>query len=142
MRPFIPLTFYDTLVLNLAILVLRLISVFILDYIIRSLLRVDNSISTLRKAKQKATFWQKLTGLNFWNAKSSCKKVLRFFISYRVLMVATVGLPTLLAIPSCFDAKYEIISAYSVRVAYYMDMIVMIPMAIYACRLYNRKKQR
>lgn len=140
MGPIMPISFCDTVFLNLVILVLRFISVFILKEIIRLLLRRDNSISTLRKAKRECTFWSRITGLCFWNMKSSCKKILHFFIGYRVLMVTTVGFPLLLAISSCFEAKYEIVSAYSLRIAFYMDMIVMIPMAIYACTLYNRKK--
>ena len=139
MGSIMPINFCDTVFLNLVILVLRFVSVFILKEIIRLLLRRDNSISALRKAKRDCTFWSRITGLCFWNMKSSCRKRLRFFIGYRVLMVTTVGFPLLLAIPSCFESKFEIISAYSIRIAFYMDMIVMIPMAMYACTLYNRK---
>lgn len=137
----LPINFSTMLFGNLLLLVLRSISVFlILKEIIRLLLRRDNSISALRKIKKASTFWRRITGLCFWNTKCSCRKLLHFFISYRVLMVTTAGFPLLLAIPLCFNTQYAFIPICALRIAFYMDMIVMIPMAIYACTLYNRKK--
>ena len=131
--------FWDWVIAGIGIFALQAIAVFcILREIIRLLLRRDNSTSTIRKVKRGATFWGRLTNLCFWNMKSSCKTLLRFFIGYRVLMVTTAGLPLLLSISLCFDERWSVVCSWAVRIAYYVDMITLNFTGIYACVLHKR----
>lgn len=132
--------YWEEVLCGLGIIILHLLSVFaILREIIRLLLRRDNSSSTIRKVKRGATFWGRLTNLCFWNMKSSCRKLLRFFIGYRVLMVTTAGVPLLLTIPLCFEERWSTVYIFVLRIAYYMDAITVHLTGLYACVLYKRR---
>ena len=134
-----PINFATMLFANLLLLTFPLIIVFIiLKQIIRLLLRRDNSVSAIRKAKKRSTFWKKLTGLCFWNMKSSCQKLLHFFIGCRIFIVATAGVPLLFTIPLCFDTRYASLSMNALRIGFYMDMIILSLTGTYACVLHKR----
>ena len=140
---FLPVNFLTMMFANLLLLVLHSIIVFIiLREIIRFLLRQDNSVSTIRKTKKESTFWKRITGLCFWNMKSSCKKLLHFFIRFRVFMIMTAGVPLLLAIPLCFDTRYAFLSMGALRIAFYMDMITLVLMGSYVCTLHKKKRRK
>lgn len=137
-----PISFETMLMFVLPQFVLRGFSTFVVRDIIRLLLLKSNSKGVIQKTKKAAKLWKRITGLCFWHMKSAQKGLVRFFVSYCVVLVVTFGIPYLLAVPSCIDTRFEFVSAYTIRVSLAMDLIALMPMGIYESILQRRKKMR
>ena len=76
----------------------RIFPIYWIGGLILLIVRVDNSLSMVKKIRKEASFWMKFSRLCFWDVKSSQKKALRFFIRFRIFEIVTWPLPMLLTL--------------------------------------------
>ena len=130
-----------TLLVGIISVFSRAISIFIImERTIRYILREDNSISSIRKARQRSGRWEKLTGLCFWNAKTKKFFLLRAIILLRTVGVLTWGTSLLMSILYCVNSKYENITFPVIRLNYYFELFTWSAIAMYTMHLLRKKQ--
>lgn len=121
-------------------IILRLITViWFFRITVRCLLRVKNSKTMIRKARQGADKWKQITLLCFWNAKSDQQWLLRGLIGIYNYMLFTILLPLIAMILYYVKLCPMEVVHNLFAVHFYMDMLISIPVEIYTLRRFGRK---
>ena len=122
-------------------IILRALSIFLtLDGIILTLLRRNNSNSSIRKIKAASPWWKRITSICFWNIKCAKLLSLRIVISVRTISVITWGLP-LVAEGLYFGdpIKFSVISSWIYKGILGFELFLCILMPAYFAYLLRNK---
>lgn len=113
-----------------------------LSVITRDFLRVDNSHTSIKKIKNSANLWQKITGLCFWNTKSSIQQKVRISICVRVfaLVMWFAFLPVVIG---CFISElFRPILIFMLKFTLIFDFGLMSCGLFYVILVTNKLKQQ
>ena len=84
-------------------------------------LRVDDSHTSIKKIERSAKLWQKITGICFWNMKSSIGQKVRMSIYIRIFNVATWFAFLLIAVGCCISELFRPLLVFALRATLCFD---------------------
>lgn len=103
------------------------------------LLKVKNSKTMVRKTRQAASRWEKITMVCFWNAKCDQRGLLRLFISIYNFMLFTIPLP-LCAMLLYYEGVFSMEAAQRLHSIHFnLDIFVSTPVCIYTLRKFGNR---
>lgn len=113
----------------------RLITVlWMLRIAVRQLLSVKNSETVVRKTREKANRWERITLLCFWDAKRERRSLLRWLIGIYIFMLVTLPLPLCAMLLYCVSVFPVEVARRLLAVHFCLDVAVSMPVCVYTLR--------
>lgn len=130
-------------VMVLCLIPLRLINIWaVLSQIPYWLLRFDNSSNHIKKTKRTAILWKRLTGICFWDMKSSKKQQVRLSICVQTIAVVAWGGTLIMAFFYSINEPFQDVFLKILKVSLGFDLTSMYfggLYTVYLCRQLGKR---